>query len=29
MIVEVGAYKFECFTAKDQDNFIIREFSVR
>jgi hypothetical protein len=24
-----GAYKFECFTAKDQDNFIIREFSVR
>ncbi len=24
-----GAYKFECFTAKDEDNFIIREFSVR
>lgn len=24
-----GAYKFECFTVKDQDNFIIREFSVR
>ena len=24
-----GAYKFECFTTKDQDNFIIREFSVR
>ena len=24
-----GAYKFECFTTKDEDNFIIREFSVR
>lgn len=24
-----GAYKFECFTVSDQDNFIIREFSVR
>lgn len=24
-----GAYKFECFTRDDQDNFIIREFTVR
>jgi hypothetical protein len=24
-----GAYKFECFTPSDQDNYIIREFTVR
>ena len=24
-----GAYKFECFTPADEDNFIIREFTVR
>jgi hypothetical protein len=24
-----GAYKFECFTPSDEDNFIIREFTVR
>lgn len=23
-----GAYKFECFTPADEDNFIIREFTV-
>jgi hypothetical protein len=28
-IEAAGAYKFECYTTKDQDNFIIREFSVR
>ena len=24
-----GAYKFECFTAVDEDNYIIRDFTVR
>ena len=28
-VEQAGAYKFECFTTSDQDNFIIREFSVR
>ncbi len=28
-VEKAGAYKFECFTPADQDNFIIREFSVR
>ena len=28
-VEQAGAYKFECFTTADQDNFIIREFSVR
>jgi hypothetical protein len=23
-----GAYKFECYTPSDQDNFVIREFTV-
>ena len=27
-VEQAGAYKFECFTTSDQDNFIIREFSV-
>ena len=28
-VERAGAYKFECFTPSDQDNYIIREFSVR
>jgi hypothetical protein len=28
-IATPGAYKFECYTVKDEDNYIIREFTVR
>ena len=28
-VYKPGAYKAECFTPKDEDNFIIREFTVR
>ena len=28
-VADPGAYKFECYTAVDQDNYIIREFTVR
>ncbi len=28
-VEQAGAYKFECFTTKDEDNFVIREFTVR
>ena len=27
-IAEPGAYKFECYTTKDDDNYIIRDFTV-
>jgi hypothetical protein len=28
-VAAAGAYKFECFTAVDEDNYIIRDFTVR
>ncbi len=28
-VAEPGAYKFECYTTKDDDNYIIRDFTVR
>ena len=27
-VAEPGAYKFECYTTKDDDNYIIRDFTV-
>lgn len=28
-VAEPGTYKFECYTTKDDDNYIIRDFTVR
>lgn len=27
-VESAGAYKFECYTTKDQDNYVIREFTI-
>lgn len=27
-VAEPGTYKFECYTTKDEDNYIIRDFTV-